>query len=415
MPIRSLSKHCFKKINEHVKNTIQGVRGSLQDHPASQVILAELEPVEQLIQALARKEKENEQGKGSRTDLGLIMMHLDRIEKKLPTANASQEALKPGPGEKPTWSEVAAGGKNKLTVEVRLDPKDSQETEDSRWQRIKAAIPGARGIILHPRAKGKISVVILSVERRDHILNTGIEVVDEIKLIRRPRLAMVMGIPLDTPITHSNSPENQAWIKEMNAKNAVKIKRVDWLYSKSKLEELRRSPQNKGSVIIELATETEQRKVVQDGLLFGHFWHSVKMWDVSIKANQCYKCWKWGHTQSICNSPVKYCGRCANQYPTNESSNKEHMKCAGCKKEGHRAWMTRECLAYKQFIQRKRGNEQRLNEATKSGQATTWKTGWEQQPLALYEKLPKHMANALFLLRTEVLGTRDWLSHATLA
>ncbi|KAF1986079.1 hypothetical protein K402DRAFT_394313 [Aulographum hederae CBS 113979] len=41
--------------------------------------------------------------------------------------------------------------------------------------------------------------------------------------------------------------------------------------------------------------------------------------------------------------------------------------------------------------------------AIKAGRATTWRTGWEQQPLALYEKLPKNMATALFLLRTEVL------------
>src|SRR5450756_1969380 len=37
--------------------------------------------------------------------------------------------------------------------------------------------------------------------------------------------------------------------------------------------------------------------------------------------------------------------------------------------------------------------------------------GWETRPLQLYKGLTKHEATALFMLRTEVLGTRDWLDR----
>jgi hypothetical protein len=42
--------------------------------------------------------------------------------------------------------------------------------------------------------------------------------------------------------------------------------------------------------------------------------------------------------------------------------------------------------------------------------AATWKTPWGEWPLGLYDGLPKHLATALFLMRTEVLGLNAWLA-----
>ncbi|KAF1981948.1 hypothetical protein K402DRAFT_215405 [Aulographum hederae CBS 113979] len=75
------SSKSFKKIIDHVNNAINSGRGSLQDHPAGMAILAQLEPAQQMIQALAREEQGRENVKGGKSDLGLIMMKLDRIEK----------------------------------------------------------------------------------------------------------------------------------------------------------------------------------------------------------------------------------------------------------------------------------------------------------------------------------------------
>ncbi|KAF1982804.1 hypothetical protein K402DRAFT_186174 [Aulographum hederae CBS 113979] len=357
----------FQKIIDHVNNAINSGRGSLQDHPAGMAILAQLEPAQQMIQALAREEQGRENVKGGKSDLGLIMMRLDRIEKTVSANRTSQDHQQgAGPGAKPTWSEVAAGGKNRATLEVRLEPNGSQETDESKLQRIRVAIPEAKAIIPHPRAQGKVSVVMPTAARREQVMNLGIGDAEGVKLIRRPRLAMVMGIPLNTPITNKDSPENQKWVKESGARNSIKITRVEWLYGKAKLEELQKSPQKKGSIIIELATETDQRKVVQDGFFHGPLWHPVKMWDVSMRATQCYKCWKWGHTQSVCNSPEEHCGYCAGQHPTRNCSKKElqHARCAGCKQEGHFAWMTRDCSAFKAFIARQRGIQKKLDQAS---------------------------------------------------
>jgi hypothetical protein len=42
--------------------------------------------------------------------------------------------------------------------------------------------------------------------------------------------------------------------------------------------------------------------------------------------------------------------------------------------------------------------------------APTWKEGWSSQPTWIYDGVRKHVATAIFLLRSEVLGLRAWLS-----
>jgi len=42
--------------------------------------------------------------------------------------------------------------------------------------------------------------------------------------------------------------------------------------------------------------------------------------------------------------------------------------------------------------------------------AATWTEGWDNQPLQLYDAVPKHVATAIFLLRSQVLGLKGWLA-----
>ncbi|KAF1992035.1 hypothetical protein K402DRAFT_416520 [Aulographum hederae CBS 113979] len=46
-----------------------------------------------------------------------------------------------------------------------------------------------------------------------------------------------------------------------------------------------------------------------------------------------------------------------------------------------------------------------------TSQKATWRTKWEQTPLAFYVGLPKHAATALFLLRSEIMGLNGWLAR----
>ncbi|KAF1816125.1 hypothetical protein P152DRAFT_445816 [Eremomyces bilateralis CBS 781.70] len=264
--------------------------------------------------------------------MGQILERLGRIE-----AGIAKDRGRPAVAlttKAPTWSEIAAGGKTKAVVEVRLSEMAGavEETTEEKLQRIKKVIPDAKALIPHHRAAGKISVVVLTTTRRDQIIATGIAGDDGVKLIRRPKLLMVMGIPINTQITTGESEGNTEWARQMSNQNTVKIERVSWLYKKEKLAAIRKAgSQTKGLVIIE-----------------------------------CFRCWKWGHTQSVCNADSDTCGRCAKQHPTRGCiiQDLQEARCAGCKEPGHFAWMTRSCAAYKSFAVGQRATENRLNEAT---------------------------------------------------
>jgi hypothetical protein len=54
--------------------------------------------------------------------------------------------------------------------------------------------------------------------------------------------------------------------------------------------------------------------------------------------------------------------------------------------------------------------EKRWRQAAIGRTATTWLDPWQKQILKIYEGLPKYIATALFLLRTEVIGLNAWLA-----
>ncbi len=148
-------------------------------------------------------------------------------------------------GGSPTYSEIAAGAKQPSTVEVRIDQMevDGKEDLDDALNRIKQAIPEAKALRPHPRAKDKFSVVVGSDVRRDQILAHGLpKEAEGVRLIRRPYVVMVLGVPMDTRIENYDCPKNQEWIQNARKKNNdARILRVGWLYKRKRLEELRKN------------------------------------------------------------------------------------------------------------------------------------------------------------------------------
>ena len=75
------------------------------------------------------------------------------------------------------------------------------------------------------------------------------------------------------------------------------------------------------------------------------------MWDISLTDGQCFRCWKWGHNQSVCNAQREICGHCAGKHSTRDckTTAESDASCTGCKQRGHKAWMSRSCKAYQAF------------------------------------------------------------------
>lgn len=167
---------------------------------------------------------------------------------------------------------------------------------------------------------------------------------------------MVSGVPLDTPIQNRKCDANDEWITQAKRKNnSAPIQRVCWIYSNKQLEIRRQAKkQSRGSLIVSLSTEEAQAKLVKHGLYIGAEWFPVCLWDVSLTDNQCFRCWKWGHSQSVCNAAMQHCGHCAGTHPTSECTTTDmtDSSCACCKTKGHKAWMAKGCKGYQAYRQR---------------------------------------------------------------
>ena len=86
-------------------------------------------------------------------------------------------------------------------------------------------------------------------------------------------------------------------------------------------------------------------------MFIGPEWFRVVAWDIAMKETQCFRCWRWGHTQTVYNCPKEMCGKCASEHSTKECSteDKENASCAACKKKGHCAFWKGSCPAYTKF------------------------------------------------------------------
>jgi hypothetical protein len=161
-----------------------------------------------------RKSKESE-----RKGVGEI----ERVEKKLLERFARLEhmvsgklapaatALKVNSGRKPLWSEIVSSAKP--MIEIRLEPLMGEEkpTSAERLSRIRETIPDAEDIVPHPRAADKIPVVVPAKTKESILCNGLNQEAHGLKLVRKPILAMILGVPLTQAITTKKSTENETW------------------------------------------------------------------------------------------------------------------------------------------------------------------------------------------------------------
>jgi hypothetical protein len=363
----------IKSIQEKIASALESGQRTLGNTEGWRRVAELLEEARDDASRLTRgkcqeSEKEELEGRG-----GIGKIILERIERLEKSVLRGQDTARPTPnhgGKKPLWSEVAAGtGNSKATIELRMTEMNGAvpETAKEKLEKIREVIPNARAIVQHPRAMDKVSVVATA-STRDNILRNGLkEGTEGMRLIRRPIQAIVLGVPLTEPITSKNSVANQEWMKAIQKNSGITLTRVEWMYSQKRVDELRAGGlQKRGSVIVEMPTEHERTRIIRDGLVIGAEWYRVGLWDIAMKEVQCFRCWKWGHSQSVCNSPHELCGYCAGRHSTKQCETKtlEDASCAACKTKGHFAFWRKSCKTYDEFRRGREATRAHLEEAT---------------------------------------------------
>jgi hypothetical protein len=358
-------KRELKKIKECIEKALGIGSGGRGDDPTWQRVEKVLRGAVSDLGELERLTREKSGAGRERARMEeLVEDAVARGLKKALAAGMKPAATTLSGGKKPLWSDIVSSVKP--TVEVRLD-SSFEGSSDEKLERIRETIPEAQAIIPHARAKDKVSVVVPT-NTRNTLLRNGLrEGAEGMKLVRRPILGMILGVPLTQPITSKKSVENNAWIEEFTRRNGIAVRRVEWMYTQKMVEKMKETgSQKRGSVIFEATTQEDRDKVIRDGVFIGAEWFRVTCWDVSMRETQCFRCWRWGHTQSVCNAPEELCGYCAGRHPHHkcETKGKDHASCAGCKEKGHYAFHRHACKGYRKFRMEKEQTRTRLNEMT---------------------------------------------------
>lgn len=270
-----------------------------------------------------------------------------------------------------SWSQVAAATHNNgatATVAVHFDGEGATAmSAEDMLAKAKKVLPDAKAVIPNHRVAGKALVVLANHARKEQVLCSGIEQGQGVKLIRRPHQIMVTGVPLSTEVTIGDSLQNQAFLSAVNSANGTQLTRVTWLYNARKLESLRKDPKRaRGSIILSTFNQADQTKLVRNGCFHGPTVYEAKLWSPEATRVQCFRCWKWGHTQTACSQKHDTCGHCAGAHATRDCMTKDmtQASCAACKSKGHFAWMTSKCKAFDRFTTIQKEREADLNRAT---------------------------------------------------
>jgi hypothetical protein len=119
------------------------------------------------------------------------------------------------------------------------------------------------------------------------------------------------------------------------------ISRVSWLHG----ERTVKSGKARSSLIVYLSTESLRDKALQEGITIKGAWYNVKLWSQALQTPRCFRCNRWGHTQSTC-AAKEACGHCAGAHDTRNCHQTTKDRCSNCGR-AHKAWNRVKCTVYK--------------------------------------------------------------------
>jgi hypothetical protein len=129
---------------------------------------------------------------------------------------------------------------------------------------------------------------------------------------RREFAILAHGIVINQIQTQNQSDAIQK-IYDQNAglQHKVQILRVAWTRRTIKKWEQRgRVPNEKGPLLISLASPEQANHLIDAGLIWGYQIHECEPYCGDCQVTQCFRCYKYGHTQRMCTASSR-CGVCS--------------------------------------------------------------------------------------------------------
>lgn len=123
----------------------------------------------------------------------------------------------------------------------------------------------------------------------------------------------------------------------------ARITRASWIHGKKTQEKKER-----GSLIVHFSRKEDQERATLKGIIIEGVVHTALLYNSRLQIPQCFKCSRWGHTQTTCKARDA-CGYCAGGHNTQECQKikeKDRKKCINCLRQGHASWEKSKCPSW---------------------------------------------------------------------
>lgn len=310
----------------------------------------------------ATKERAANEAEGLKETLKAMQQSIEKLEKKVSSKPTYAAALQGGGAngggvakiQKPMEARAMEEKRKLKTLVVSIaDPKEKDQIRLEHSKDILAKAGRAMGEDSMPAGVRKLptgDLIFQMVTEEDKAkweTHTGwaAAIAPSATVKKRSFKVMVHGVR----VANINTDRQAEAIESLTAQNSrihknLRITRVSWLTSAIKNKKV------VSSLIIETPCASMANEIIQLGLIEDHELKLCELFDVRGRPVQCFRCYGYGHFAASCRNATK-CGHCAGAHKTDSCGSNE-VKCAGCGKEGHKAW-SRECPVRKDNIARK--------------------------------------------------------------
>lgn len=248
------------------------------------------------------------------------------------------------------WADVAAASNTpRPIIRARVDDT-AEKTPSEILELIRPVMPQA--VAIHKLKSGDIDIRLATQAQRDAVATAADP--KGVRLFRKAYLLEVPGVPYTFPVSNKRTADNSEATTQIEKSlqricGTVKITSLRWLRdpeSPTKRKGPAETMKTRGSLIVGVATESEQQRIVRSGLIVGAEHFEARLYDNNLDLKQCYHCGQWGHKQGACAKKAA-CMQCAGDHDT-RSCREDNVCCVNCGKK-HRAWQKKECSAFEKY------------------------------------------------------------------
>ena len=189
-----------------------------------------------------------------------------------------------------------------------------------------------------------------------------------VTVFNKQYLVEIPSVPITVRVRNHRQADNTEVCKEIEKASlkscgTFKTKSIRWLHDPEKQGS---KAKTRGSLVLGVASEAEQKSMVQGGIVIGGEYYAARFFESALVYKQCFRCGQWGHKQGACaRKPV--CLQCAGSHDT-RTCKEDRVVCGNCGK-GHRAWQREPCPVfqrYRETIAQRRGTLRMASEACRS-------------------------------------------------